>query len=379
MNVGVPREIKDNEYRVAMTPAGVHTLVEAGHTVLVETQAGASSGIPDERYRVAGAKIVPTHAAAFGEANLVVKVKEPLPEEYDLLRPSQLLFTYLHLAANEDLTRQLVARGVTAIAYETVQASDGALPLLVPMSEVAGRMALQIAAHYLERENGGAGKLLAGVPGVPPGEVVIVGGGVVGANAAQISLGLGAHTTVLDRNLERLRYLDLVLHGNLTTLAANPLHTAEAVARADVVVGAVLVPGARTPRVVTRGMVANMRPGSVVVDVAIDQGGCVETARPTTHSHPTYVVDGVIHYCVTNIPGAVPNTSTVALTNATLPYVLELANRGFEAAVGADSALARGVNVHGGCVTYQPVAEAFGLEYRALAEFLKRKSTPTTA
>lgn len=362
--VGVPRELKDNEFRVAITPAGAHALVEAGHTVLVESQAGAGSGFADDRYRAAGATIVPTRADVYRDADLVVKVKEPLPEERSLLQPGQVLFAYLHLAASEDLTRALIDRGVSAVAYETVQLASGSLPLLAPMSEIAGRMAVQVAAHFLEREHGGAGKLLSGVPGVPSAEVVVIGAGAVGTNATQIALGMGAHVVVVDRNLERLRYLDLVLHGSLTTLAANPLHIAEAVAGADVAVGAVLVPGAKAPRVVTREVIARMRPGSVVVDVAIDQGGCFETSRPTTHSHPTYLVDGVVHYCVTNMPGAVPHTSTLALTNATLPYVLELANKGLEQAIADNPELARGLNVHRGSITHETVAAAFGLECR---------------
>ena len=370
MIVGIPREIKNGECRVALTVAGASALVGHGHTVLIERGAGAQSGFADAAYLSAGATISDSAAEVYGSADLVVKVKEPVPAEFDLLQPEKMLFTYLHLAADEELTRTLAKRRVTAIAYETVQLPDNSLPLLVPMSEVAGRMSTQIAAHCLEQANGGSGKLLGGVPGVPPSRLVVVGGGVVGTNAALIALGMGAQVTIIDKNLNRLRYLDEILHGRLTTLAGNPTHIAEATAEADAVIGAVLVTGARAPRLVTRQMVANMRPGSVIVDVAIDQGGCVETARPTTHSDPTYTVDDVVHYCVTNIPGSVAHTSTLALTNATLPYVLELADRGFRDAISADPALARGVNAYLGAITYQPVAEAWSLPYRPLAALL---------
>ncbi len=370
MNIGVPREIKDNEYRVAATPAGVEILVKAGHRVLVEAGVGEGSGFTDAEYAQVGAAIAPTHAEAFTKTDLVLKVKEPLPPEYELLRPGLVLFTYLHLAATEDLTRQLVTKKVTAVAYETVQLADGTLPLLTPMSEVAGRMAVQVGAHYLEKMNGGRGKLLGGVPGVSPCNVVIIGGGTVGINAAQIALGMGAQVTIIDKNVERLRYLSEVLHGRLVTLMSNPLNIAQAVSYADLVIGAVLVPGAKAPHLVTREMVKTMKSGSVVVDVAVDQGGCVETCYPTTHSAPTYTVDGVVHYCVTNMPGAVPRTSTYALSNVTLPYALKLANLGFVNAVKADPALAKGVNVYAGHVTYKAVADAFGMEYRPLESLL---------
>jgi alanine dehydrogenase len=366
MIIGVPREIKDGECRVALTPAGTDALVHAGHVVLVEESAGEASGFADSAYRGAGARLAKDAAEVYGAADLVVKVKEPIAEEYPLLQPGKLLFTYLHLAANEALTCELIARKVTALAYETVQEPDESLPLLVPMSEVAGRMSVQIAAHFLEQTQGGSGRLVGGVAGVPPCRVVIVGGGVVGSNAAQIALGMGADVTVVDRSLPRLRYLDHALHERLTTLASNRSHIAEALARADVLIGAVLVPGARAPKVVSREMVGLMPPRSVLVDVAIDQGGCVETARPTTHSHPTYVEEGVLHYCVTNIPGIVPNTSTLALTNATLPYLLELAELGFVAAIAHSPDLAKGVNTLDGHVTNQPVAEAWGLEHLPL-------------
>ena len=366
MIVGIPREIKDNEYRVSMTPAGVHQLVEAGHTVLVETQAGLGSYFHDEDYAEAGAKVTSVDDV-WRQARMIVKVKEPLPAEYRYLHPDLLLFTYLHLAADETLTRAMVDSGVIGIAYETVELSNGALPLLTPMSEVAGRMSVQVGAQYLERHQGGRGKLLGGVPGVRPAEVVVLGGGVVGTNAAQIALGMGASVTMMDINIDRLRTLEEILHDRFVTWVASPLHVARAMRRADLVIGAVLVKGAKAPKVVTREMISTMKQGSVIVDVAVDQGGCVETSRPTTHSDPIFVIDGVIHYCVANMPGAVPRTSTYGLSNATLPYVLKLANRGFEAAVSADPALALGVNTYQGKLTYQAVAEAFDMPYTALA------------
>jgi alanine dehydrogenase len=365
MIVGLPKEIKDNEYRVAMTPGGVRQLVEAGHQVRVETGAGEGSGFADPQYEAAGAKIVPTNADAWS-AQMVVKVKEPQPSEYAFMRPDLVLFTYLHLAAEERLTREMMARGLTGIAYETVELPNGTLPLLTPMSEVAGRMAIQVGARFLEKMNGGRGKLLGGVPGVVPADVVIIGAGVVGTNAAQVALGMGAHAIILDVNLDRLRYLSEVMPGRLTTLSSNPLSIAEAVRRADLLVGGVLIKGAKAPKLVTREMISTMNPGSVVVDVAVDQGGCIETTHATTHSNPTYVVDGVVHYCVANMPGAVPRTSTYALSNATLPYTVKLANLGAEAAVRADPALAKGVNTYRGKITYPGVAEAFGLEYTPL-------------
>jgi alanine dehydrogenase len=369
MIVGVPREIKDNEYRVAMTPGGARQLVEAGHEVWVETSAGEGSGFPDAQYQKAGAKIVPTNADAWS-AQMVIKVKEPQPSEYDFLRPDLVLFTYLHLAAEERLTHEMMKRGLIGIAYETVELPNGHLPLLTPMSEVAGRMAIQIGAHYLEKMNGGRGKLLGGVPGVRPADVVIVGAGVVGTNAAQMALGMGAQVFMIDINLDRLRYLDEVMGGRLTTLSSNPLTVAEAVRRADLVVGAVLVKGAKAPKLVTRKMIGTMTPGSVIVDVAVDQGGCVEATRPTTHSDPIIMVDGVVLYCVANMPGAVPRTSTYALSNATLPYAVKLANLGAEAAVRADPALAKGVNTYKGKITYPGVAKAFDLEYTPLDRLL---------
>lgn len=368
MLVGVPKEVKDHEFRVAVTPAGVREYVNRGHDVLVQRSAGLGSGFLDAEYMTAGADIVDAAAEVFGRADMIVKVKEPVPAEYELLRTGQLLFTYLHLAADEPLTRSMIHQQIQAIAYETVQLENGALPLLTPMSEVAGRMSVQVGAHHLEKAHGGNGTLLGGIPGVPGADVVVVGAGVVGANAAQIALGMGANVTLVDRSLERLRQLDTMLHGRVNTLASNTINVAGAVQRADLVVGAVLLPGAKAPMVVTEDMVASMRPGSVVVDVAIDQGGCIATARPTTHSAPTYLEHGVVHYCVTNMPGAVPRTSTIGLSNATLPYGLLLADQGLYGAVAVDSALAKGVNVLHGMVTHPGVAEAFDLEYTPLPD-----------
>ena len=365
MIIGTPKEIKDNEYRVGITPGGVRQLVQAGHQVLVETGAGKGSDFLDAEYEISGAKIVSTNAEAWS-AQIVVKVKEPQTVEYDFMRPDLTLFTFLHLAADEQLTREMMARGVTGIAYETVELTNGHLPLLTPMSEVAGRMAIQIGAYYLEKENGGRGKLLGGVPGVRPADVAIIGAGVVGTNAAQVALGMGAHVMVIDINIDRLRYLNDVCAGKLITLSSNPLNIAETVRRADLLIGGVLIKGAKAPKLVTHEMISTMNSGSVVVDVSVDQGGCIETTKPTTHSNPIYLVDGVLHYCVSNIPGAVPRTSTYALSNATLPYVLKLANMGLEAAIKADSSLAKGINIYKGKITYQAVAEAFGMEVEKL-------------
>ncbi len=374
MIIGVPKEIKDNEYRVALTPGGVQHLVTRGHHVLIETAAGEGSQFTDAEYRQAGGQIVPTAADAWS-AQLVLKVKEPQPSEYGWLRSDLTLFTYLHLAAAESLVGAMQASGVTGIAYETVELPDHRLPMLTPMSEVAGRMAVQIGAHYLEKMNGGRGKLLGGVPGVLPAQVVILGAGVVGTNAAQIALGMGAQVTLIDTNLDRLRYLGETLHGRLNTLSSNALNITEAVRNADLLIGAVLITGAKAPMLVTRQMISTMQPGSVVIDVAVDQGGCIETTRPTTHSHPTFLVDEVIHYCVANMPGAVPRTSTYALNNATLPYITRLAELGVEAAIAADPALAKGVNTYKGHITYAAVAAAFGREYTALDTLLPIHST----
>jgi len=375
MIVGVPKEVKDQENRVSTTPAGVGEYVARGHRVLVQAAAGAGSGFADGEYIAAGAEIVETAETVYSQVELIVKVKEPVPAEYDLLRPGQILFTYLHLAANEELTRALMRRDVAAIGYETVQLPNGHLPLLTPMSEVAGRMAVQVGAHYLEETHGGRGLLLGGVPGVPAAHVAILGAGTVGTNATQIALGMGANVTLIDRDVERLRQLDLVLHGRVHTLVANAHVIGEAVRSADLVIGAVLVAGAKAPKLVTEGMVRAMRSGAVVVDVAIDQGGCIATALPTTHSAPTYTVGGTIHYCVTNMPGAVPRTSTFALANVTLPYGLELADFGLVGAAERDPALAKGINVLNGVVTYPAVAAAFGLPYTPLDEALRRRAT----
>ncbi|HEX5166962.1 MAG TPA: alanine dehydrogenase [Thermomicrobiales bacterium] len=369
MIVGIPKEIKDNENRVSTTPSGVAEYVSRGHKVLVERSAGVGSGFADSEYEAAGATMIDSHTDVFAQADMIVKVKEPIASEYDLLREDQILYTYLHLAAEEALTKALIERKVASIAYETVELPNRALPLLTPMSEVAGRMSVQVGAHYLEKVNGGRGLLLGGVAGVPAANVVIVGGGVVGTNAAQIALGMGAHVTILDISIDRLRFLDQVLHGRFQTLASNRGNIAEAVKHCDLLIGGVLIPGAKAPKLVTAEMVSSMRPGSVIVDVAIDQGGCIETVRPTSHSNPTFEVDGVVHYCVTNMPGAVPRTSTFALSNVTLPYGLQLAASGM-AAVAKDSALAKGVNVYKGHVTYPAVAEAFGLEYTPVDKLL---------
>jgi alanine dehydrogenase len=367
MIVGLPKEVKDKEYRVAMTPGGVQQLVGAGHRVLVQSGAGAGSGFEDDEYERAGGVCLPT-AEEVWHADLVVKVKEPQPQEYAFLRPGLALFTFLHLAADRALTLEMMERGVTGIAYETVERPDGSLPLLTPMSEVAGRMAVQVGAQYLEKTHGGRGKLLGGVPGVRPADVTIIGAGVVGTQAAQTALGLGAHVMILDVNVDRLRFLEQVLAGRLTTLTANPINIAEAVKRADLLIGAVLIKGATAPRLVAREMVRSMEAGSVIVDVSVDQGGCIETTRPATHSKPIHVDEGVIHYGVTNMPGAVPRTSTYALSNATMPYVMKLADGGILEVCKRDPDLEKGVNVHGGRITYGAVADAFGLASVALQD-----------
>ena len=358
MIIGVPREIKNNEARVGVTPAGVKALTEVGHTVLVETQAGALSGFPDAEYQNAGAQIVREDGAVWGHSEMVVKVKEPIEKECLFFREGLVLFTYLHLAPLPALTDKLLASKMIGIAYETVRDRAGTLPLLTPMSEVAGRMSVQVGATYLQKEHGGRGILLGGVPGVPPAHVTILGGGVVGTNAAKIALGFGAKVTLVDVNLNRLRELDDIFGGRLYTLASNSYNVAHVTREADLVIGAVLIPGTTAPRIVTRAMVAEMKKGAVIVDVAIDQGGCVETARPTSHSDPSYLVDGVVHYCVTNMPGAVPNTSTLALTNATFPYLLRMANLGAREALRQDVGLADGLNTWMGTLTHRGVAES---------------------
>jgi len=362
MIVGVPKEIKIDEYRVSMTPAGTAELVMDGHSVLVEKGAGEGSGIRDEHYSREGAKIV-SRDEAFTQADLIVKVKEPQAEEISLLREGQILYTYLHLAPTPELADSLLASNVAAIAYETVQSEDGSLPLLIPMSEVAGRMSINEGAKYLERGNGGRGILLGGVPGVEPGHVVIIGGGIVGNNAAKMAIGTGARVTLLDVSLQRLRYLDDIYGARLRTLMSNKLNIAHEIQTADLVICAVLIPGAKAPKLITREMLSTMLPGSVIVDVGIDQGGVLETSRPTTHSDPIYLIDGVIHYCVANMPGALARTSTYALTNATLPYAIELANKGLERAVRENAALKSGLNVFNGHVTHPAVAEALGKDY----------------
>ncbi|WP_158933060.1 alanine dehydrogenase [Acidisphaera sp. S103] len=371
MKIGVPKEIKTHEYRVGLTPAGVRELIQHGHQVVMEHDAGAGIGCDDQAYSAAGAMIVPTAAEVFAAAALVVKVKEPQPAEIALLRQGQMLFTYLHLAADDRQTQGLMRSGTTCIAYETVTDRAGTLPLLAPMSEVAGRMAVQVGAHCLEREQGGAGILLGGVPGVPPAKVVVLGGGVSGTNAARMAVGLEASVTIIDRSLPRLKELDLQFGPRATTMFATVEAIEHAVLAADLVIGAVLVPGAAAPKLVSRAMVRRMRPGSVLVDIAIDQGGCFETSRPTTHSDPTYVEDGVVHYCVTNMPGAVARTSTQALTNATLPFVLALAGKGWRQAMLDDPHLAEGLNIHAGHVTHAAVARALGLRHTQVRDVLK--------
>jgi len=371
MIVGIPTELKAWEFRVAVTPAGVRELTDHGHTVLIETGAGLGSGITDEALVAQGAKIVPGPAEIFGEADLVLKVKEPLAEEVARLRPGQILFTYLHLAASERLTRDLMASRATCVAYETVQLGDGSLPLLAPMSEIAGRMATQVGAYFLEKAEGGRGILLGGISGVMPAKVVVIGAGIAGSNAAVIAMGLQAQVVVLDRNLARLRQLDSLYRGHIITLASNRLTLEDQVIGADLVIGAVLVPGAAAPRVVTDAMVQAMQPGSVLVDISIDQGGCFETSRPTTHDDPVYDVHGVIHYAVANIPGAVPHTSTYGLTNATLPYVLLLADNGLKGAVEAAPELRSGLNVAAGEVVHRAVAESLGIPFRRPIDVLE--------
>ncbi len=363
MVIGVPKEIKDHEYRVSLTPEGAATLHQSGHEVWLESSAGQGSGFSDDEYRQVGASVVDSKDEVFKKADLILKVKEPLLSECHLFRPGQILFTYLHLASLPDVTKALLSSKITAIAYETTEAKDGSLPLLKPMSEIAGRMSVQIGAQYLEKIHGGRGVLLGGVPGAEPGRVVVLGAGIVGSSATRIAVGMGAQVTVINLDVERLRYLDEQYQGRIVTLAVSPSIIEKAVCSADLVIGAVLVPGGKAPKLVSRSLVSRMKPGSVIVDVAVDQGGCVETTRPTTHSEPVYVVDGVVHYCVANMPGIVPHTSTYALTNVTLPYLLQLAGDGVDRAVRSDPGLAKGVNLKDGKVTYRGVAEAHGLPF----------------
>jgi alanine dehydrogenase len=366
MRVGVPKEIKPDEYRVAMMPVGVELMVKNGHQVFVETNAGVSSGFPDEDYRKVGATIVKTHEEAIRSADLVVKVKEPMPPEIALFRPGQIVFTYFHLAASPELTQACLESEIVAIAYETIKDKRGTLPLLTPMSEIAGKMSIQEGAKYLEKPMMGRGILLGGVPGVAPAHVVVLGGGVVGTNAAKVAAGLGANVVIMDVSLDRLRYLDDVMPANVHTIYSDPQNIRDEVRKADLVIGAVLIPGAKAPRLVTKADLKDMKNGAVIVDVAIDQGGCIETARPTTHQQPTFVVDGVVHYCVTNMPGAVGRTSTIALCNATLPYALKIANKGYEAAAAEDPGLGEGINLANGRVTNAAVAESLHMKHQPL-------------
>jgi alanine dehydrogenase len=369
VRIGIPKEIKDHEYRVGMIPAGVHALVQGGHEVWVEQGAGLGSGIADAQYAEAGATLAPDAATVWAQ-EMVIKVKEPVEPEYALLRSGQVLFTYLHLAPLPKLTDVLLERQVTGIAYETIVDSEGRLPLLTPMSEVAGRMAVQVGASFLQKIHGGRGTLLPGVPGVPPGDVVVIGGGIVGLNSIKMAIGLGANVTLLDTNLDRLRFIDDLFHGAVITLASNHHNLMAALRRADLLIGAVLIPGRAAPKLVTREMLKYMKEGAVIVDVAVDQGGCFETTHPTTHSDPTYMVDGIVHYCVANMPGAVPRTSTFALNNATLPYSISLANKGMERAVREDPGLWAGVNTYRGHITCKPVADSLGREWQPLEKLL---------
>lgn len=370
MIIGIPKEIKSQENRVALVPAGAQQFVDHGHKVLIETQAGVGSSFTDQDYIEAGAEIVQTAEEIYAHADMIMKVKEPIGPEYKMIREGQIIFTFFHFAASRELTEAMLQSRCVGIAYETVQREDWSLPLLIPMSEVAGRMAAQEGAKYLERTQGGRGILLAGVPGTDPADVAVIGGGVVGTNAAKIAAGLGARVTILDTNLYRLRYLDDVMPKNITTMMSNPYTIKKAIKKADLVVGAVLIPGAKAPNLITRDMLKEMKEGAVVVDVSVDQGGCIETCKPTTHDNPTYVIDGVVHYCVANMPGAVPITSTVALTNATLPYALEIADRGYEDAIKYNDEIKWGLNVLDGKVTYKGVAEAFDMDYYPPDELL---------
>lgn len=374
MLIGVPKEIKNHEYRVGLTPSGARELIAHGHKVLVETQAGLAIGFTDEQYIAAGASVAPSAKAVFDQADMIIKVKEPQPVECRMLRPGQILFTYLHLAPDPEQTKLLIESGAVAIAYETVTDERGGLPLLAPMSEVAGRMSIQAGAHALEKAQGGCGVLMGGVPGVAPAKVVVIGGGVVGLNAARVAMGMGADVTLLDKSLNRLKEIDMVFGGQIKTLVSNTANIEEATQTADLVVGAVLVPGALTPKLVTRAMLKNMKPGAVLVDVAIDQGGCFETSHATTHQDPIYVVDGVVHYCVANMPGGVARTSTLALSNATLPYAIQLADKGWAQALLDNVHLRNGLNVCRGKVTYEAVARDLGYNFVDPVEAIKASS-----
>jgi len=370
MIIGVPKEIKNNENRVGVTPAGVIELIRNGHTVYVQASAGEGSGFTDGEYAKAGASVLPGIEDVYGIAEMIIKVKEPIESEYNLIKEGQLLFTYFHFASYEPLTMAMIERKATCLAYETVEKADRSLPLLVPMSEVAGRMAVQEGAKYLEKPLKGRGILLGGVPGVRPAKVLILGGGVVGTNAAKIASGMGADVTIMDNNLQRLRYLDDIMPANVNTFMSNEYNIRELLPTHDLIIGAVLIPGAKAPHLITRDMLKEMRPGTVLVDVAVDQGGCIETCKPTTHENPTYIIDDVVHYCVANMPGAVPYTSTLALTNATLPFAIQLANKGWQQACFDNAELRKGLNVVGGKVVYQGVAEAFNLDYTPVESVL---------
>lgn len=371
MIIGVPKEIKQNESRVALTPAGVAEMLNHNHTVYVQTQAGEGSGFSDESYKEVGAQILPTIEAVYDIAEMIIKVKEPIASEYNLIKENQLVFTYFHFASSEALTKAMINNKSICLAYETVEKADRSLPLLVPMSEVAGRMAVQEGAKYLEKPTGGRGILLGGVPGVKPANVLILGGGIVGTQSAKMAAGLGANVTIMDISLPRLRQLSDIMPANVETIMSNKYNIAEAIRTSDLIVGAVLIPGAKAPHLITRDMLKTMRPGTVVVDVAVDQGGCIETCKPTTHEDPTYVIDEVVHYCVANMPGAVPYTSTVALTNATLPYAIQLANKGWKQACQDSKELREGLNIVQGEIVYQPVAKAFDLPYTPVDAYLE--------
>jgi alanine dehydrogenase len=370
MIIGVPKEIKTNENRVGVTPAGVMELTRRGHTVYVQSTAGIGSGFADTEYTDAGAQILPDIKSVYDKAEMIIKVKEPIEEEYGLIKPNQLLFTYFHFASYEPLTNAMIKSKAVCLAYETVEMPDGSLPLLIPMSEVAGRMAIQEGAKYLEKPVKGRGVLLGGVPGVPPGRVMVLGGGIVGTQAAKMAAGLGAEVSILDINLPRLRYLSEVMPANVVTIFSSEYTIRQMIKDHDLIIGAVLIPGAKAPKLITADMLKTMRPGTVLVDVAVDQGGCFETTKPTTHDHPTYIIDDVVHYCVANMPGAVPATSTLALTNATLPYAIQLANKGWQKACKDNEALRKGLNVVNGKVVYEGVAEAFNLPYENVSSVL---------
>jgi alanine dehydrogenase len=372
MIIGVPKEIKNNENRVALTPAGVAELRKVGHKVNLQTTAGLGSGFSDAEYAAAGANILASAERVFGESEMIMKVKEPIEQEYNLIQPGQLLFTYFHFASSEQLTYAMIERKAVCLAYETVEKTDRSLPLLVPMSEVAGRMSIQEGAKYLEKPMKGRGVLLGGVPGVKPANVLVLGGGIVGTQAAKMAAGLGAHVTIMDLSLTRLRYLSDVMPANVDTMVSNEYNIREEIKHSDLIIGAVLIPGAKAPKLITRDMLKTMRPGTVVIDVAVDQGGCIETCKPTTHENPTFIIDNVVHYCVANMPGAVPYTSTLALTNATLPYAMQLANKGWQKACADNHELALGLNVVDGKVVYKGVADAWGLAYEPVESVLSQ-------